>query len=245
MAKSAMSEYLKYGTLAIGGLVALYGLAWVTGQSLGKKIGDGLYGGLSNIKMPFAGGVNLTTPNIYFPDIKLPDVNIGTASGGGAITSVWNLVTRKDQVDGYTGTTVPASSTILASANTNSARKAQLDAGTFWQGGVFVDPDDRDIPPAVTTSRAVDANGGGIWVPDPKVQGGGYYIADNSVYGKAGLPLVSTEKPPNASSIFTPTIRSEADKRVIEAQAKANSLVNQQGWYIKDGVWRQRGVDGY
>lgn len=237
--------------LAGGAIALLAGLMWY-GDKLVK---DGSKTLAENLKLPFSGGVNVTMPNI---NLGMPNINLGIsglngdkvleAAGQGIINNIsgaGGLIALYDQLTGkqVETPTVPASSTRLASSNTNAARTAQIQAGTFWQGGIFTQgaTDNRTNQGPTSSSSS---GGSGIWVTDPKVQGGGYYVEDRSKYGWAGLPSLSA--PSNASSQpFIPTIQSDADKAVIEAQAKANSLVNQQGWYIKDGVWRQRGVNGY
>lgn len=189
-----------------GGLLAGLALVMWYGDKLVK---DGSKSFAENLKLPFSGGINVTMPNI---SVGMPSINLGISglgdwlnkAAGAAEKGVLDNVPGASAViaaltpqPGYTGPTQPASSTMLSSANTNASRKASVEAGTFWNGGMFTD---NSLLPASSIKLSTSAAGNGIWVTDPKVQGGGYYVQDNSMYGKAGMPAQSSPIVPSASS---------------------------------------------
>lgn len=244
-----MGKYDKYW-IAGGAIALLAGFMW-WGQNTVDKASKTF---AENLKLPFSGGVNVTMPNI---SVGLPSINLGISGLGDLMNSkqaqaveagvknnvpglnaLWDLITNHQQ---STIATVNAESTRLASANTNENRKAAIEAGTFFAGGIFAAAD--GLNPTSANRTDTSQGGNGIWVTDPKVQGGGYYIPDNSMYGKDGMPNVFATKPANASQEpFIPYIQSSADQKVIEANVKASSPLITGGWYIDPvtNSWRQR-----
>lgn len=180
--------------LLIGGalLAGLAALMWY-GDKLVKDASNSFAKGL---QLP---NFSVTMPSITMPNITMPNVNVSLGSGisglGDALSqsqqykdlqakynALQDALNKKVQ-PAYTGPTQPAENTMLWSGNTNAARKADIEKNGI--GPLFASSPVVPSSPAGSSS----AGGGGIWVPDPKVQGGGYYVQDNSLYGgSSGMP---------------------------------------------------------
>lgn len=202
--------------LLIGGAI-LAGLAAI------MWYGDKLVKDASN---SFAKGITLPSfsPSVTLPNVNvtLPNINLGitnwtdqagkiaeaAATGVASVLpgglAIAGMLGQGNQTPAYTGPTQPASSTRLSSNNTNASRKADIEKNGI--GALFssnpLQPT-QNSQPANGSLFSNSVGGGGIWVPDPKVQGGGYYIADNSLYGgSSGMPAPSTPTVPSAPQTF-------------------------------------------
>lgn len=198
-------DILGIGALLIGGVAAVFFL----GESVKKGISQGAGEFAKNIQLPnFSPSITLPNINVTMPNINLGITNqgekIADAAGRGVASvlpgglALYDYLSRSGQSaangGGSTGPTQSPENTSLWSGNTNAARKADIEKNGI--GPLFA------ASPTVPTSNlsASSGGGGGIWVPDPKVQGGGYYVQDNSLYGgSSGMPTpsVPTATPSN------------------------------------------------
>lgn len=92
--------------------------------------------------------------------------------------------------------------------------------------------------------KSTGEGGNGIFVENGDKD---YYVPDNSLYGgSSGMPApVNTTQAAPIKEQAPLYGKFEDIHEQVEQDSKKNSAAALGGWYVKDGVWRQHGVDGY
>lgn len=234
-----------------GGLLAGLALIMWYGDKLVK---DGSKSLAENLKLPFSGGVNVTMPNIA---VGMPSINLGLSGLGdllnskevkaaekGAVNTVPGLAAIWDYIMNHqtqTQTQTKATTTYNGPLQSNQERAKAIQDGSFFSGGIFTSSPVGALNPTSKNQVSTSGGGNGIWVTDPKVQGGGYYVQDNSQYGWSGLPASSAPIVPSASSSGSGSLASKSyhtkgyDGTVGGYRDYLNTIFSGQGdaWYGK------------
>lgn len=192
--------------LIAGGLIA--GLAAIMWYG-DKLVKDGSKSLAENLKLPFSGGVNVTMPNITVaPSVSLDTSGLSQVLGSkevkaaeqGIANTVPGLAAIWDYINNHQKTQAAPTTTYNGPLQSTQERAKAIQDGSFFAGGIFTTNPAGSLNPTSKNQTPTSAGGNGIWVADPKVQGGGYYVQDNSKYGWAGLPSSSAPIVPSAPS---------------------------------------------
>lgn len=236
--KSGLEKYLVPGAILAGALAFSGAIAWGI-WDMGKNVKSGLEKGIGNGLGSFLPDVNVTMPSIRLPDVNLPSINLGVGISGLGDKLVQEATTWfQGSTPNSTGPIVPASNP-LSSANTNQARKAAVQDGTFWSGGIFTS--DLTAPPTPSVQKSTGEGGNGIFVENGDKD---YYVPDNSLYGgSSGMPAPQVVKSDSPVVPSAPTItNAPEDFKAVEEWSKKNSGTALGGWYVDSvtNTWRQR-----
>lgn len=233
--------------IIIGGglLVGIAGLMWYGN----KLVTDGANAFAKGIQFP---SINLSLPS-FNPTINVPDYSAVNKSIFDGLQAVYKQTPAYDaeklygEIKGYIDSLFPQSNNTLYNVNGVKVQKVPVvSSGSqttpdgwlppiqniFDSGGLFITDNN--------TKKSTSTGGKGIFVENGDKD---YYVPDNSLYGgSSGMPVPQPETvfPEQPKGYYGKSGEEQAVKDSKEQSAAAKG-----GWYIKDGVWRQHGVDGY
>lgn len=248
-----------YNWLGIAAIVAAIGAGAIV---FGSKVAKGMERGIGdlgkNIQLP---SFSFSMPDIKMPDIKMPDITLPSITVPNIVMPSDNTQIAKAITEGLKNASPLPNSTeqmlidlinqyrpgyIIPKQPDPGATPLPSDTKTGTLAGWFSGIQKDFTPSQAAPTKSTSQGGNGIFVENGDKD---YYVPDNSLYGgNSGMPIpqaAPTKEPDRLLNQKTIVTRTESDFKAVEQAVKAESPLVTGGWYIKDGVWRQRGVDGY
>lgn len=187
--------------LAGGAIIGLAALMWYGDREV-KNMSETFAKNFKLPDLPLAGGINVTLPNITMPNVNvtMPDINIATPdlSGLGTLlgrsqqaqdlTAQWNAFQSLwNNTFNNQGTPLGGKYPVVYDASYKPPQVASdylpPIQDMLKQGGLFVSKNDKAVKPA---TKSTAEGGNGIFVENGDKD---YYVQDNSMYGRAGMPM--------------------------------------------------------
>lgn len=242
------------------------------GQKAQKGLSEGVAKGMkdvvSGIQFPSISMPNITMPSITMPNITMPNINLTMPNIdlSAIIPSLGQSQPQSKEIYNVNGTSIRSVPVTVESKPIDQSSGSYLPPITdiLKSGGLFgglSQPPKTNIqtPSTPIPTKSTAQGGTGIWIPDNKVSGGGYFIQDNlSDYAKQFVGGTENSNYKELAKQFqqnsTPSspIPSEPprgnsgdaakDKAAMDAWAKQNSAAALGGWYQDEAThtWRQR-----